>query len=221
MKTTPTDIVAGPDGNLWFSEWGFSAGVDGVGKMSTAGVLLNEYESGISPSQIPAIANGPDGKLWIAESNLGQVAKITTAGAATEYRLQNPLPPNPQDSAVPEDLVRGPDANMWTTGSFAPTLFQVTRFGRRRGARHVARDRIAAAARDVERDHQRPRREPLVHRHGDELDRAPDDGRRDHRVPDPDARLRPVRDHRRSRRQRLVHGAQRRQDRPRHAGRGS
>ena len=92
-------------------------------------MLLNEYESGISPSQIPAIANGPDGKLWIAESNLGQVAKITTAGVATEYRLQNPLPPNPQDSAVVEDLVTGPDHNIWTTGSFAPTLFRVTAAG--------------------------------------------------------------------------------------------
>ncbi|MHB8471217.1 MAG: Vgb family protein, partial [Gaiellaceae bacterium] len=62
--SNPIGIVAGPDGNLWFTEWGNNR----IGKISTSGVLLNQYQlaSGTGPTQIVA---GPDGNLWFTEDS--------------------------------------------------------------------------------------------------------------------------------------------------------
>ena len=58
----PTDIVAGPDGNLWFTEWG-----DRIGRITPAG-RVTEFSRGISRGSAPeGIADGPDGNLWYTE----------------------------------------------------------------------------------------------------------------------------------------------------------
>src|SRR5204863_6975908 len=77
----PAGIVAGPDGNLWFTEYGGSR----VGKITPAGVVT-EYSLGITFQSGPlVIAAGPDGNLWFTEnnSNARRVARITPAGAVT------------------------------------------------------------------------------------------------------------------------------------------
>src|SRR5690349_6951631 len=60
----PFRITAGPDGNLWFTEY---LG-DRIGKITTAGVV-SEYSSGITAGAGPYdITAGPDGNLWFTES---------------------------------------------------------------------------------------------------------------------------------------------------------
>ena len=77
----PEGITAGPDGNLWFTE--FNGGR--VGRITPAGVVT-EFSAGITPGSSPnGITAGPDGNLWFTEFNGGRVGRITPAGVVTEF----------------------------------------------------------------------------------------------------------------------------------------
>jgi len=76
----PFAIVAGPDGNIWFTE----DNVNQVGKMTTSGVVT-EYPIPAAASRPEGITAGPDGNLWFTEASANKVAKVTTTGVITEY----------------------------------------------------------------------------------------------------------------------------------------
>ena len=61
-----------------------------------------------TPNSLPGpIVAGPDGALWIAERNLGAIARMTTDGVITaEHPLANP-------TADPFALTVGPDGAIW------------------------------------------------------------------------------------------------------------
>src|SRR5579859_1106284 len=124
----PVQIAVGPDGNLWFTaeqgngqvEQGvdtppaFSAQQGEIGKMTPAGAfsLFPLPAAQTDPSGITA---GPDGDLWFTEvatidvksyTSLGKIARITTAGALTEFPL-----PTPNDE--PRYITAGSDGNLW------------------------------------------------------------------------------------------------------------
>jgi hypothetical protein len=73
-SSQPYDIVAGPDGNLWFTE---QLG-NKVAKVTTSGIFA-EYAVPTTNSQSNGIAAGPDGNLWFTEGS-GRVAKVVAAG---------------------------------------------------------------------------------------------------------------------------------------------
>jgi streptogramin lyase len=59
----PDGIAAGPNGNLWFTEFG----ADRVGRITPSGVVT-EFGAGIgAAAQSIGITAGPDGNLWFAE----------------------------------------------------------------------------------------------------------------------------------------------------------
>jgi streptogramin lyase len=60
--SAPRGITAGPDGNLWFTEF------DGnkTGRVSTTGVFT-EYPIPTASSYPQGITAGPDGNLWFTE----------------------------------------------------------------------------------------------------------------------------------------------------------
>jgi streptogramin lyase len=61
------EITTGPDGNLWFTEFGSNR----IGRLTTAGAFA-EFAAGITPASNPyGIAVGPDGNIWFAEANTG------------------------------------------------------------------------------------------------------------------------------------------------------
>jgi streptogramin lyase len=107
----PGSIVAGPDGALWFTEPGK------VGRITTAGVVTNEYAIPGAVSGPGVIAKGPDGNLWFAGYetccgfgyNLEGIGKITTAGVVTDYIIS----PLPYHAAA--GIAIGPDGNLWFT----------------------------------------------------------------------------------------------------------
>ncbi len=126
----PVQITVGPDGNLWFTaEQGngqimrgvdtpptFQAQQGEIGKMTPAGAfsLFPLAAAQTAPSGITA---GPDGNLWFTEvatidvriyTSLGKIARITTAGAISEFPL-----PTPND--YPRYITAGPDGNLWFT----------------------------------------------------------------------------------------------------------
>src|SRR3954467_12232651 len=79
LAATPIGIAAGPDGNLWFTEFNAAR----VGRITPAGVIT-EYSAGISAHSEPlGITAGPDGNMWFTELD-GQVGTITPAGLVHE-----------------------------------------------------------------------------------------------------------------------------------------
>jgi hypothetical protein len=79
--SSPAGIAAGPDGNLWFTEFDG----DRIGKITPAGVVT-EYRAGITAGSEPdGIVAGRDGNLWFTELDGEHIGKITTAGVVNEY----------------------------------------------------------------------------------------------------------------------------------------
>jgi streptogramin lyase len=107
----PSDIAAGPDGDLWFTE----ALSNKIGKV-TAGGKFTEYPVPVPAyAELSGITEGPDGNLWFGESATGgtlksfstnkQIGKITTDGRLTEYPLPGAMGAN--------GITAGPDGDLW------------------------------------------------------------------------------------------------------------
>jgi streptogramin lyase len=85
----PSVIVAGPDGNLWFTEiWG-----NKIGKISPQNGAATEYDIPASlsdHSSSEGIATGPDGNLWFMEYGGNRIGRISLAdGGIIEYFVNN------------------------------------------------------------------------------------------------------------------------------------
>lgn len=83
-------IVAGPDGNLWYTVGSSENGHEKIVKMTTAGVAT-VYTLGPANNQVEGLAVGPNDEdaLWVTEDEVGRtgfsrIAKITTSGAISE-----------------------------------------------------------------------------------------------------------------------------------------
>src|SRR5438046_8143736 len=83
----PTSIIAGRDGNLWFTErFG-----NKIGRIAPTSGLITEFcqvltagnPSGITGSP-RGITVGPDGNIWFAEVS-GDIGRITSAAVITDY----------------------------------------------------------------------------------------------------------------------------------------
>ncbi len=111
-----TEIIKGPDGNLWFTDNTSSQ----IGRMTPSGQITefplpnaNFNDSFFVPV---GIAAGPDDNLWFTEcDSYGQggckIGRITPQGKVTEFPL-------PASSAFNEagSIIAGPDGNLWFTG---------------------------------------------------------------------------------------------------------
>ncbi len=145
----PTEITAGPDGNLWFTEFGGSGAIGRI----TPGGTITEFTTGLTGSAGPmGIAAGPDGnpvsythldvyKRPITEftaglSNDGQPTDITAGpdGALWFTEMKNPgrigritasgviteFTAGLTTNAQPSDIAEGPDGNLWFTEKANP-----------------------------------------------------------------------------------------------------
>ncbi|HEX9095509.1 MAG TPA: IPT/TIG domain-containing protein [Candidatus Dormibacteraeota bacterium] len=113
----PQDVVAGPDGNLWFTE----GSANQIGRITPAGAVT-EFPLPAANSAPHGITAGPDGNLWFAESLTNRIGRITTAGVITEF-------PIPTSSSGPHDITAGPDGNLWFTESFSNKIGRITTAG--------------------------------------------------------------------------------------------
>ena len=75
----PRGITAGPDGNLWFTE--FCVGK--IGRITTAGVVT-EFPAAGFPQFITV---GSDGNLWFPETDVDKIGRMTTAGGFTDFPI--------------------------------------------------------------------------------------------------------------------------------------
>ncbi len=81
-SSNPFGIVAGPDGALWFTEFGGNK----IGRITTAGAVT-ESTIPTANSAPRGIVAGPDGALWFTERDGNKIGRITTAGAVTESTI--------------------------------------------------------------------------------------------------------------------------------------
>jgi tripartite motif-containing protein 71 len=114
-ESQPRDIVYGPDGNLWFTDYRTSR----IGKITTSGAVT-EYRVP-EGSEPVGIANGPDGNLWFTDLRTNKVGKITTSGVITEYSLPA--------SSYPVEITTGPDKNLWITEEYTNKIVKMTTAG--------------------------------------------------------------------------------------------
>jgi streptogramin lyase len=107
----PTDMVAGPDGNMYVS----LAQLNGIAQVTPLGVIT-VYP--LDPNVFPilpqgegprGIAIGPDGNIWFVHSNTSKIGRMTLSGTLiAAYQIPTP-------GTNGGRITKGPDNNMWFT----------------------------------------------------------------------------------------------------------
>ena len=100
----PYTIVAGPDGNLWFTE---SVG-NKIARIGTNGVI-KEYPVPTPGSGPYGIAVGADGNIWFTERFGDMIGRFNPI---TQHFTEFPIPTS---LAQAWEIVPGPDGNLWFT----------------------------------------------------------------------------------------------------------
>jgi virginiamycin B lyase len=116
LVSSPAFITTGPDGNLWFTDYG-----GGIYRITTAGTM-KKFTTPTPGSGTNGIAAGPDGSLWFTEEGADAIGRITTAGVITEF-------PIPTTGAGPREITAGPDGNLWFTEYSAYQIGRITPSG--------------------------------------------------------------------------------------------
>ena len=117
------DIVPGPDGNLWFTEFGG----DRIGRVTPTGAI---HEFPLNASSGPSgITVGPDGNIWFTEQlgdRIGRLSPLAGSNAAIqasihEYALIG--------NSKPFGIAAGPDNNLWFTQNGNNFIGRITTAG--------------------------------------------------------------------------------------------
>jgi streptogramin lyase len=113
-NSRPYQIVAGPDGNLWFTQ----SDAGQIGKITPSG-QITEYKirAGSGPYGITV---GPDGNIWFTERFANMIAKFSTSGQLlAEY-------PIPTARSQPWGITTGPDGALWFTEEDVDQIGRIT-----------------------------------------------------------------------------------------------
>jgi virginiamycin B lyase len=112
---SPQQIVAGPDGALWFT-----AASSEVGRMTTSGGLSLVPTPGSGTRLPESITLGPDGALWYVDTFGPTLGRVTTAFAFSSFA----------DSGYrPEGVATGPDGALWVVESTGSAVSRFTTAG--------------------------------------------------------------------------------------------
>ena len=113
---SPTDVAAGPDGNLWFTN------IHGtIGRITPAGTIAS-YSIPTANSDPGGIARGTDGNLWFTEFEGDKIGRITPTGTITEYPL-------PAGNTEPDDITAAEDGTLWFTQAGTHKIGRITPAG--------------------------------------------------------------------------------------------
>jgi streptogramin lyase len=99
-----TSIIAGSDGNLWFTE----TAAGNIGRTTPSGNIIEFPVPGDQPdeettSSPEVIVAGPDRNLWFTDPGTQSVDRISTDGKITTFQV----------SGAPHGLTVGPDRSLW------------------------------------------------------------------------------------------------------------
>lgn len=96
----PGEIVASPDGNVWFAETYAGA----IGHLAPSGKITEVLLTSITGA-LSGIAAGPDGDLWFAGDCLGRIAPSEEITQLSGACIGHPT----------HAITTGPDGNLWFT----------------------------------------------------------------------------------------------------------
>lgn len=113
-EAEPGNIAAGPDGNLWFTEYKGQK----IGRITPAGEI-SELSVPTANAHPEGIAAGPEGNVWFTERTGDKIGRITPAGEIAEFPLLHP-------SGQPESIAAGPDGDMWFTEDRGDAIGRIT-----------------------------------------------------------------------------------------------
>jgi virginiamycin B lyase len=116
--SSPFGIAAGPDGRIWFTEFGSlhggKIGVLAPTATTTAGITEFPIDT-LGPHANPyGIVSGPKGRLWFTANGSTRVGFVAPPGAEVPTSDQFPLTYGPNDITV------GPDGNLWVAEYSSP-----------------------------------------------------------------------------------------------------
>jgi virginiamycin B lyase len=115
---TPSSIVSGPGGDLWFVDQIVVAGrnTSNIASINPTTGVINEYPITIPGATPAGLAVGSDGNLWFTDSANNAVGVFNpTTHTSTEFAL-------PSGAADPGAITSGPDGNLWFT-AYLPSVF--------------------------------------------------------------------------------------------------
>lgn len=113
VGSEPAELVAGPDGAIWFTEQIGTGAVSNIGRVPVLPSIGSVTEFPL-PAQFStpwAITVGSDGGIWFAAAGGGQ-GKIARIDPTTHIIVGYPLMTTTQAAF---GLVTGPDGNLWAT----------------------------------------------------------------------------------------------------------
>jgi virginiamycin B lyase len=133
-------LVAGPDGDVWFSCFRLGAHLGAAEKSIigriTPGGMVTEFSAGIpARSSINELVVGPDGNLWFTlVPGLGRtgrgsrvqsaIGRITPEGKVTLFSA------GLRKKSYPDEIIAGSDGNLWFLDGTIVTTGADTRIGR-------------------------------------------------------------------------------------------
>jgi streptogramin lyase len=112
-ESAPFGIVAGADGNVWFTE----EHAEKIGRI-TPGGTISEFPVGSRPFGITA---GPDGNLWFTGWVERKIGRISPSGAVTEFQVG--------ESSRTQEITAGPEGNLWFSEFAANKIGRMTPSG--------------------------------------------------------------------------------------------
>jgi virginiamycin B lyase len=115
--TTPSSLVAGPDGNVWFVD----SGTDMIGKITPAG-QVTEYADAANPGMSPlSLVRGSDGNLWFSDTGSTKaIGRVTPAGQITEFTT------GLLAGGAPTEMTEGPNGTVWFLDPMGKAVGRVT-----------------------------------------------------------------------------------------------
>jgi virginiamycin B lyase len=121
----PESVVAGPDGNLWFTE--LASGK--IGAINPTTHAISEFPLSNRSALPSGIAAGSDGALWFTEYGSGEIGRIDPR---THVITEFPIPTANSGALA---IAAGPDGNLWfiegtanKIASIDPTTHAVAEF---------------------------------------------------------------------------------------------
>jgi virginiamycin B lyase len=99
IGASPTDLVAGPDGALWFTE----SSTQKIGRITTDGTITEIATPNMQPQ---SIAVGSDHNVWFTDAMNGTVDRINADGTVSTFTI-------PASFASPDGLTLGPDGALY------------------------------------------------------------------------------------------------------------
>jgi streptogramin lyase len=122
----PSSIIAGADGNLWFTD---ISPTPAIGRITPTGAIseLTPLNSALSPTTYPGgLVLGPDGNVWFTSTNTSApaIGRVTPAGTVTEFSS------GLDSGARAETLAAGPGGTLWFTDQGStPAIGRITTAG--------------------------------------------------------------------------------------------